>query len=384
MKKRSPKEIISFFLSLFFLSGCATSPEKSKPPLSPSSRMEAEKKEDLLSPPPPMEEKRREDPFSNLPDRYRLKARESEEGGDLPKALKAWEIVKSFLPADEEADKKIAQLKQEIPAAAELHFLRGVAFFQSHSYPLAQKEFLFALYLNPDHGEAAHYLKEKMAGEDVFTYEVHKGDTIKKVARKFYKDPQKDFLIAYFNGLRVADPLAPPLILRMPILDSPPSKNQPASTKRAADLNPEIAKNVQDALAKAKDAYRVRNYQESAALTVRALKYDPANEECRKLKNASFYALGKELGQEEKYNEALEAFQQVDSGYKDIRTQVSQNQRRLAEVHYKNGVKLFVEEKIEGAIQEWETTLTLQPRHPKAKNDIENARNLLKKLEKVR
>ena len=384
MKKRSPREIISFVLSLLFLSGCATSPDKPQAPLSPSSLVEAEKKEDPLSPPLLLGEKRREDPFSNLPDRYRLKARESEEGGDLPKALKAWEIVKSFMPADEEAGKKITQLKQEIPAAAELHFQRGVAFFQSRSYSLARKEFLSALYLNPDHGEAARYLKEKMAGEDVFTYEVQKGDTIKKVARKFYKDPQKAFLIAYFNGLKVADPLAPPLILRIPIVDSPPSKNQLTSTKRAADLNPEIAKNVQDTLARAKDAYRGKKYQESAALTVKALKYDPANEECRKLKNASFYALGKELGQEEKYNEALEAFQQVESGYKDIRTQVSQNQRRLAEVHYKNGVKLFVEERIEGAIQEWETTLVLQPRHPKAKNDIENARNLLKKLEKLR
>jgi tetratricopeptide (TPR) repeat protein len=326
----------------------------------------------------------REDPFSCFPDRYRLKARENEDGGDLPKALKAWEIVKSFIPADEEADKKIAQLKEEIPAAADLHFQKGVAFFQSHSYSLAQKEFLFALYLKPDHGEAAHYLKEKMAGEDIFTYEVRKGDTVKKVARKIYKDPQKDFLIAYFNGLKVDSRLEPPLILRMPIVNSPPPERKSTPAKKAADLNPEMAMEIKEILGKARGAYQVKNYLESAALTAKILEYDPANKECRGLRNASFYQLGKKFSQEKKYQQALEAFHHVDSGYKDVSTQLAQNRKHLAEVHYLKGVKFFIEEKIEGAIQEWQTALALEPKHPKAKKDIENARNLLKKLEKVR
>jgi hypothetical protein len=56
----------------------------------------------------------------------------------------------------------------------------------------------------------------------------------------------------------------------------------------------------------------------------------------------------------------------------------------LAEAHYIKGVKFFVEEDVEGAIQEWETTLSLEPNHPKAKKDIENARKLLQNLEKIK
>jgi tetratricopeptide (TPR) repeat protein len=56
----------------------------------------------------------------------------------------------------------------------------------------------------------------------------------------------------------------------------------------------------------------------------------------------------------------------------------------LAEAHYIKGVKFFIEEDIEKAIQEWETTLSLEPDHPKAKKDIENARQLLQKLEKIK
>jgi len=371
VKNRFIKKNFPFFLplALLFFSVCTTSADQSKQPLSPSSLIGQEN---------------REDPFSDFPERYRLKARENEKRGDLPKALKAWKIVNSFIPGDEEANKKIAQLKEEIPAAADQHFQKGLAFFRSHSYALAQKEFLLALYLKPDHGEAIRYLKQKMAGEDIFTYEVGKGDTIKEVARKFYKDPQKDFLIAYFNGLKVDSQIEPPLILRMPILDSRPLKRKPASAKKAADLTPEIAKDIQEILGKARDAYRVKNYQESAALTAKILEYDPANRECRELRNASFYELGKKLGQEKKYKEALEAFHRVDSGYKDVSNQRAQNQKELAEIHYIRGVKFFIEEKIEGAIQEWEITLALEPKHPKAKKDIQNARSLLKKLEKVR
>jgi tetratricopeptide (TPR) repeat protein len=371
VKNRFVKKIFPFFLplALFFFSVCATSADQSKKPLSPSS---------------PMGQENGKDPFSDFPERYRAKARENEKKGDLPKALKAWEIVKNFIPADEEAEKKIAQLQEQIPTAADQHFQKGLAFFQGRSYALARNEFLCALYLKPDHGEAIHYLKQKMDGEDIFTYEVEKGDTIKKVARKFYKDPQKDFLIAYFNGLKVDSRLEPPLILRMPILDSPPPKKKSSSAKKGADVNPEMVIEIKEILGKARDAYRVKNYLESAALTAKILEYDPANRKCRELRNASFYQLGKKLGEEKKYPEALEALHHVDSGYKDVSTQLAQNQKHLAEVHYLNGVKFFIEEKIERAIQEWQITLALEPKHPKAKRDIENVRNLLKKLEKVR
>ena len=371
MKNRFIKRTFPSFLplALFFFSVCATATDQSQEPRPPSSLMGQENVKD---------------PFSDVPERYRSKARENEKGGDLPKALKAWEVVKNFIPADEEAEKKIAQLQEQISAAADQHFQKGLVFFQSRSYALARNEFLCALYLKPDHGEAIRYLKEEMAGEDIFSYEVKKGDTIKKVARKFYKDPRKDFLIAYFNDLKVDSRLEPPLILKMPIVDPPPPEKKPIPAKKAATLNSEVASEIKETLGKARGAYQGKNYLESAALTGKILEYDPANRECRELRNASFYQLGKIFSQEKKYQEALEAFHHVDSGYKDVSTQLAQNRKHLAEVHYLKGVKFFIEEKIEGAIYEWQTALALEPKHPKAKKDIENARNLLKKLEKVR
>ena len=371
MKNLFTQKIFPLFLPLVLvlLSGCATSPEKSTPFLFPSSLTGQESKKD---------------PFSDFPERWRLKARENEKKGDLPKALEAWEVVKSFIPDDNEAERKVAQLKKQIPAVADQHFQKGVAFSKTHSYALARKEFLFALYLMPDHAEAIQYLKQKLAGEDFLTYEVKKEDTIKEVARKIYKDPQKDFLIAYFNGLEADGQIEEPLILRMPILDSPLLKRTSPPAKMVADINPEMAMDIKEILGKARDAYRVQNYQETATLTEKVLQYDPANRECRELMNTSYYQLGKQLGQENRYNEALEAFYRIDPGYKDVRFQLAHNRKKLAQAHYIKGVKYFIEEEIEKAIQEWNSTLALEPNYPKAKKDVENAHNLLQKLGKIK
>ena len=40
----------------------------------------------------------------------------------------------------------------------------------------------------------------------------------------------------------------------------------------------------------------------------------------------------------------------------------------------------FVNEDLKKAIAEWETALALDPEHPKARKDLENARSLLEKL----
>ena len=57
--------------------------------------------------------------------------------------------------------------------------------------------------------------------------------------------------------------------------------------------------------------------------------------------------------------------------------------KKQAEVHYLQGVKHFLNEELNDAINEWEKTLTLDPEHEKAKNNIQNARSLLEKLKKI-
>jgi len=359
--------VIFFPLIPVFIAGCVTLQEISKEPASL-----------------PTDTTLKKDSVSAFVERCRLKALEHEKKGDLPRALKNWEVVKSFLPGDSQAGERINQLKKQIPAAAEMHFKKGLAFFQSHSYASARREFLLSLYLNPDHAPALLYLKQKMSGEDSLTYEVKNGDTIKEVSRKIYGDQQKDFLIAYFNGLKMDSSIGPPMKLKIPFLDLTPAKKTSLYSEKTVDSSSVPPTYHKKILGRAQAAYDQGNYQESAALTEKAREYDPLSHESSELSNAAYYQLGKQFSQERKYEEALKAFQRVDSDYKDVGSQVTHNRKQLAEVHYIEGVKFFIAEEIEKAIKEWETTLILDPDHPKAPKDIENGRNLLKKLEDIK
>jgi tetratricopeptide (TPR) repeat protein len=320
--------------------------------------------------------------FSLLAEKYRTKAVEYEKSGELRRALQSWEIVGNLIPADAEAAKKTSDIKQQILDIADRHFKQGLSYYKSNSIQAARKEFLLALIHNPDHKEALYYVKQKLTGEDYILYEVRKGDTLREIAKKKYNDPRKDFLIAYFNDTGKDAKLEPNTTLKLPVLEFTPTKKAVYTGEISSD-NREMAVDVKQMISKANGYYKAKNYKETASLTAKILEYDPANKEARNLNNASYYQMGKILSQKKDYQEALAMFNHVDAGYKDVRESIAVAKKHLADTHYIKGVKYFTDEELDKAIKEWEITLTLDPHHPKAKKDIENARNLLKKLKEI-
>lgn len=106
------------------------------------------------------------------------------------------------------------------------------------------------------------------------------------------------------------------------------------------------------------------------------------------LKNESYYKIGGMLRKVKKYTEALAVFNNVDPDYKDVRkiteflNNIDKNKGRAAE-HYMSGVNYYMNQDLDKAIK-WEITLILDPNHPNAKKDIENARSFLEKLNKIK
>jgi tetratricopeptide (TPR) repeat protein len=335
------------------------------------------------APPKPTSEK---DPYAQFPERYRGQAMEYEKNGDLPKALQCWEVVQAFQPADEEAGKKVAALKAQMLALADQHFKRGLSYFQSQSILAALKEFLLALYFNPDHAEALSHLKHRLTGEDFTLYEVKPGDTLKEIAKKTYQDPQRDFLIAYFNDLGKDPKLAPKSVLRLPILESPQPKPPTQTREMLMDPKEVLAepKGTKEMMAKAVTQFKSNKFMETVSITEEILLYDPSNREARDLTNASYYQMGKGFHQGKRYQEALDSLSRVDPGYRDANELIASAKKQLAEAHYISGIKYFTEEKLDKAIQEWEETLKLNPQHPKARGDMENAARLLQKLKEIK
>lgn len=335
----------------------------------------------------------REDKFLNLlPEKYRKKALGYERLGELHKALQAWEIISGFNPGNKALAEKISDLKIQITSRADEHFQKGIAYYKNNSTNAARKEFLLALSYNPAHKEALEYIKDKLSGEDYMLYEVKKGDTVYAIANKMYGDSGKAFLIMHFNDLdkkvlTIGDllkiPVLEPLMTKaMPEAEEIPDKfmeTEEMPVKTEAVVTP-----TQELIGKAQNLFKEKKYEEVVSISEKIMEHEPKNKIARDLLNTSCYELGKADISAKKYEEALRFLSRVDPKYKDIKKVRAVAEKRLADIHYKTGVNYFVNEELDKAITEWKTTLTLNPNHEKAKKDIENARGLLEKLQKIK
>lgn len=140
---------------------------------------------------------------------------------------------------------------------------------------------------------------------------------------------------------------------------------------------------------KLKDAQRYlkqKKYSSVIHVTEQVLKQSPKNAKAKELFNAANYAMGKQLLDHGEEAAAAQYLGVVDNSYQDTRQLLSlalARMRAQAETHYRNGVKHFINEDLEKAVKAWERALELNPKHPKARQDIENARRLLKKWKAI-
>lgn len=286
MGKRLP-----LILLLLLLVGCASLRTVEKAEAPPPARHE-----EILPP---------EDLFRTFPEKYRREAVRWEKSGEFPKALLYWKVVQRFAPHDPEASEKVRHWEAWLQRESENRFLRGLEKLKQNSAEDARKELLAALAFNPDHPQVLDYLKHQLNESVWVFYEVKKGDSPKKISQEVYKDPEKDFLVVYFNSLDSQAPLKPGTMLKLPVLTPVPV---------ARKGSPEAALPKAPAPSKPFDL--------------------------------------------------------------DVSLQ------EQAEIHYAKGMRHFLSEELDKAIEQWEETLRINPNHSNAKRDLQRARDLLKKSRK--
>jgi tetratricopeptide (TPR) repeat protein len=127
-----------------------------------------------------------------------------------------------------------------------------------------------------------------------------------------------------------------------------------------------------------------QEYDSAINVTEEILSLYPSNAPAKALSNEAQYALGKQLLERGEYAAAIELLQKSDPSYKEIRQLLSLARARVrsqADAHYRKGVNYFINEELKQAIIEWRQSLALNPDHPKARQDIENAQHLLEKYQ---
>jgi tetratricopeptide (TPR) repeat protein len=177
---------------------------------------------------------------------YIEQARKDESRGDLVAALEQYKRAQTIDPNQPQVNDRIKSLEKKLDELAEAHYQAGVRFRDKGKWGLAKKEFLEALRYRPDYKNAAAMLKERQPSE-TRTFIIHKiapGESISKLALKFYGDYKKYYHIANFNNLsnaaqvRVGQRIMIPVIKGVSLDDlkriESSSKTQPPPEKMAS------------------------------------------------------------------------------------------------------------------------------------------------------
>jgi len=352
---------------------------------------------------------------------YQIKAVKYEKNDELQLALANWRIAEKLLID------KINSITDHIENSAEMHFQKGLTLYNTGAFKHAKKEFLKALRYDRNHEGALNYLKNRYQSSRTIIYTVIKGDTFKQIADNVYHNQNYDYIVKNFSKLHKNDTLTPGSLIMLPV------------------INLELTKlffNYQKEIKRARKLFHSKDYKSLLIVSENILMHNPANKEVVFMINTACYKLGQKYFKEGKYGKSIEFYERVDKSFRNVQTEISQvhltansmkhiateNQnykyyykglelykskkyiealkslkkvetgyeavdetiveikitmKKVSELHYKNGVKYFVNENLVRAISEWKKALVLNPQRKMIERDIENAMNLLEKIKKI-
>jgi tetratricopeptide (TPR) repeat protein len=232
------------------------------------------------------------------------------------------------------------------------------------------------------------------------SHTVARGETLGSIAERYYGDRARAEVIWETNKLPANPRLTAGTRLTIPEIPGVPfqtSEPRPAAPAAPTEAAPPAAREsspppredtgpteIHPLLADAREARERREFPAAIAAIDRLLEESPRNAEWLDFKKATLYDFGKSSMEGKQYDDAYRALSQLsrlDSRYKDVIVLQRQARTRAIEAHYNEGIRLYRDEKLEGAIAHWRAVLEYDANHAEAKRNIEQAERLLKVLD---
>jgi len=388
VRRRSPASLLA--LAVAFAAGaCASAPEKPAPaPVS-------------SAPPPPAPAPTRPDPRELLAAGHRDQARALEQSGDLRRALDEWKVALTISPDDAASREAKKALEGRIEQAVTSMIEAGRAALARGVQAEARRQFLSALALDPANRTAFVALQTEAREVAFVTYTVRQGDTLQALAQRYYGDRSRSEVIWETNQLPPNPRLTAGMTLKIPEIPgvpfvqpetrrptAPAGVAPPAATTAKPEPGPapkdEAPPEVNPLLADAREALERNDYADAVAGADRLLASSPSNRDAIALKKQALYQQGKTQLAGRQYDASYRALTQLaklQADYEDSPALLKQARARAVDQHYSQGVRLYREEKLAEAVSEWQIVLEMDPQHPNAKRNIDQAERLLKALE---
>jgi tetratricopeptide (TPR) repeat protein len=341
---------------------------------------------------------------------HRQRARTLERDGQLRGALLEWKIVRTIVPDDGQARTEQARLEARIQRHVGERLAEARASLGRGAHLEARRRLLSVLALDPDNATAAGLLRSAVRDVEFVTHTVRAGETLGSLAERYYGDRSRGEVIWETNRLPPGRPLAVGSTLKIPEIPglpfvAPSGSKQPAPAATVATLTPappapppapraaperqppasEEPPEVNPMLADIRDAIDRKDYAAALVDIDRYIALNPGDRELVELKKLTLYRQGYLQLEQKHYDDGYRTLRQlarIQPDYLDVGSLVQQARRQVIDHHYQEGIRHFREERLEDAVGEWRRVLDMEPQHPNARRNIEQAERLLEALER--
>jgi tetratricopeptide (TPR) repeat protein len=365
----------------------------------------------------------REGVKNSLLEEYLQKARTYEAKKDQVSALKQYKLALTLDPSNKEAVKSRKRIEKILRSSARAHYNKGLQQYKKGKYNIARWRFLIALRLWPDYTSAEKMLtarkrhkiarqraeRQKTEPQKTEKYTVHKiktGESLSKLAKRYYGDPDKFLIIAEYNNITDATLVKVGQEIKIPgiegVKSSPkkkakkkPKKEIKSLPKKKAKEKPQAWKEkeaVEDLIAFYRDygsqLFRQEKYEEAVAEFRKVLNTNPDDEVAINYSFRSHFQLGKAFFDNEVYKAARDQFKaslQYNEKCEECRDYLKKSELLYnKENHYKKGMEYYGNEQLVEAIKEWQLVQRMDPDYKRVEYLIMKAKTILKKLEEIK
>jgi len=333
-------------------------------------------------------------PRAELVSAHAQRARTLERDGQLRAALLEWKVARAIDPEDGAARAEQTRLEGRIGKRVAERLAEARAAVARGAQSEARRKLLSVLALDPENATAVALLRGPAHEGESIIHTVRAGETLSSIAERYYGDGSRSEVIWETNRLPTGRPLVAGSTLKIPEIPglpfvtaaaraatAPPSPPRPPERSAGSEEPPE----VDPMLAEIRDAIDRKDYAGALGDIDRYIALNPADRELVELKKLTLYRQGYALLEQKNYDDGYRTLRQLarlQPDYLDIGSLLPEARRQVIDHHYQQGIRHFREERLQESIGEWRLVLDLEPQHPNARRNIEQAERLLDALER--
>ena len=264
---------------------------------------------------------------------------------------------------------------------------------------------------------------EDVTVDNFITHTVKGGESLSKLALRYYGDYKKFPIIARYNqlnekvGLKVGQKIKIPEIegvsfekkpaekdiqtamkpVTSAVVEEPPEEKKEKEKKEPEETEKEKQKEEEKEIAAVDQSANYRElgieffnekaYAAAISEFKKVLNVNPADKKALEYISASHFQQGLIVFGNEDYLAARDEFKaslEYNEDCEKCSEYIKKCEETYMDVHYNKGIMYFRDEKLGEAIQEWEFVSDIDPKYKDVDDNLKKSRNLLERLEKIK